>query len=424
MADSQAPISNNALRAIAVRKTGLPSPSGSSISTNGGNTLARFWDNRQSAMRIALDGFPLSSPKTGIGHYTLQLARALAEISPDDHFELISPFPFCDSVVQELQRASITNLILDNPQAASFRRRWWALGLPLFLRQNSFDLFHGTNYEVPLWNRRRNLVTIHDLSLLLHPEYHEPRLVRRARRRLPLMIRSAAKIIAVSESMKQEMCEHLKIRPERIAVTPEAPRENFRPQPLSDTLATRQRLGIEADFMLAVGTIEPRKNLLALVHALDLIVRTTVLRPQLVIAGGEGWLTDELHAFIAASACAERVRFIGYTSDDELRALYSSCRISVYPSFYEGFGLPPLEAMACGAPVIASRIPAIEETVGKAAVLFDPTNSEDLASKIVELWNNQRQRAELSQAGVRHAAEFTWQRTAKLTLNAYREVLL
>ena len=375
-------------------------------------------------MRIALDGFPLSSPKTGIGHYTLQLARALAEISPDDHFELISPFPFCDSVVQELQQASITNLVLNNPQAASFRRRWWALGLPLLLRQNSFDLFHGTNYEVPLWNRRRNLVTIHDLSLLLHPEYHEPRLVRRARRRLPLMIRSAAKIIAVSESMKREMCEHLKIKPERIAVTLEAPRENFRPLPLSETVATRERLGIEADFMLAVGTIEPRKNLLTLVRALDQILRTTALRPQLVIAGGEGWLMDELYAFLAASCCAERVRFIGYTSDDELRALYSSCRISVYPSLYEGFGLPPLEAMACGAPVIAGRIPVIEETVGRTAVLFDPTNSEDLASNIVQLWNNERQRAALSEAGLRHAADFTWQKTARLTLDVYGELLM
>lgn len=374
-------------------------------------------------MRIALDGFPLSSPKTGIGHYTLQLARALAEISPVDNFELISPFPFCDSVVQELQQASIANLRLNHPRAASFRRRWWALGLPLFLRQNSFDLFHGTNYEVPLWNRRRNVLTIHDLSLLLHPEYHEPRLVRRSRRRLPLMIRSAARIIAVSESMKREMCEHLKIRPERIAVTPEAPRENFRPLPLAETLEIRQRLGIEPDFILAVGTIEPRKNLLSLVRAFDQILRTTELRPQLVIAGGEGWLMDELYSFIAKSGNAERVRFIGYTTDDELRALYSSCRISVYPSLYEGFGLPPLEAMACGAPVIASRIPAIEETVGQAAVLIDPTNVQELASSISQLWNDDRQRAQLSEAGLRHAAEFTWQRTARLTLDVYGEVL-
>ena len=132
---------------------------------------------------------------------------------------------------------------------------------------------------------------------------------------------------------------------------------------------------------------------------------------------------DELDSFIAKSGSAERVRFIGYTTDAELRALYSSCRISVYPSLYEGFGLPPLEAMACGAPVIASRIPAIEETVGKAAVLIDPTNVEELAGKIVQLWNDEGQRAQLSEAGPRHAAKFTWQRTARLTLDVYGEVL-
>ena len=374
-------------------------------------------------MRVALDGFPLSTPKTGIGHYTLQLARALAEISPADEFELISPFPFSDSVVDELQQASLANLILNNPQTASFRRRWWALGLPLFLRKNSFDLFHGTNYEVPLWNRRRNVLTIHDLSLLLHPEYHEPRLVRRARRRLPLMIRAAAKIIAVSESMKREMVEHLKINADRIVVTPEAPRQNFRPLPLAETLAIRERHGIEADFILAVGTIEPRKNLMTLTRALDHIVRTTALRPQLVVAGGEGWLMEGLYSFIAASSCAGRVRFIGYTSDDELRALYSSCRISVYASLYEGFGLPPLEAMACGAPVIASRIPAIEETVGDVALLVDPHDVAALARAIVQLWNDEELRAERSAAGLRRAAEFSWQETASLTLDVYREML-
>ena len=373
-------------------------------------------------MRIALDGFPLSSLRTGIGHYTFELARAVARIAPNHSFELISPLPFDDSVVAELQRASTPNLTLNNPQPTSFRRRWWAIGLPLFLRKNSFDVFHGTNYEVPLWNRQRNVLTIHDLSILLHPEYHEPKLVRRARRRLPLMVRSAGMIIAVSESTKREICEQLKIKPGRIFVTPEAPRQNFWPVPVSETIATRERLGIDADFILSVGTIEPRKNLLTLVRAFDQILRTTELRPQLVVAGGEGWLMDELYSFIRTSDISDRVRFLGYTSDEVLRELYSSCRICVYPSLYEGFGLPPLEAMACGAPVITSRIPAIMETVGSAAVLIDPHNVADLAHSLIDLWNDEQQRSNLSLAGLKRAAEFTWERTAKLTLDAYHEL--
>jgi glycosyltransferase involved in cell wall biosynthesis len=373
-------------------------------------------------MRVALDGFPLSSPRTGIGHYTFELATALARTAPQHSFELISPIPFADSVVQELQQASPPNLALHNAQPTSLSRRWWAIGLPLFLRKNSFEIFHGTNYEVPLWNRQRNVLTIHDLSLLLHAEYHEARLVRRAQRRLPLMVRSAAKIIADSESIKREICENLRVKPERVAVTPPAPRRSFFPAPDSETLATRELLGIETDFILSVGTIEPRKNLLTLVRALDQILRTTELRPQLVIAGGEGWLMDELYSFIRSSGIGDRVRFTGYTSDEALRTLYSSCRVCVYPSLYEGFGLPPLEAMACGAPVITSRIPAIVETVGSAAALIDPHSVTDLAQNIVELWNDEHARTRLSQAGLKRAAEFTWERTAKLTLDVYDEV--
>jgi glycosyltransferase involved in cell wall biosynthesis len=372
-------------------------------------------------MRVALDGFPLSAPKTGVGHYTFELARTLAEISPNDTFELISPFPFTDTVIQELQKTALPNLILNNP--TGYRRRWWAIGLPLFLRQNSFDVFHGTNYDVPLWSRKRNVLTIHDLSLQLHPQFHEAKLVRRARKRLPLMIRCAALVIAVTESIKCEICEHLKVKPERVVVTPEAPRKIFRPLAASETSAVRQRLGIRQDFILSVGTIEPRKNLLTLVRAFDRILRTTSLTPQLVIAGGKGWLMEDFYSFIRSSGTGENIRLIGYTSDYDLRALYSSCRVCVYPSLYEGFGLPPLEAMACGAPLITSQIPAITETVGNSAVLVDPLNVEEIASSIVKLWSDPSERNRLSQAGIDRAARFTWEQTAKLTFEVYRELV-
>ena len=374
-------------------------------------------------MRVALDGFPLSSPKTGIGHYTFELARSLAQLAPGDRFDLISPIPFTAAAASEIEKASLPNLGFFNPRATSFRRHWWAVGLPLYLRQSPVDLFHGTNYEVPLWNRSHNVVTIHDLSILLHPEHHERHLVRRARRRLPLMVRSAAMIIAVTESIKREIVEHLGVKPERVAVTPEAPRRTFHRIPITETLATRKQLEIEDDFLLFVGTVEPRKNLLTLVRALDDVLRNTSLRPQLVIAGGKGWLTDELDAFMETSGVKERVRFIGYTSDEDLRALYSACRVCVYPSLYEGFGLPPLEAMACGAPVITSRIPAIEETVGSAAILVEPTDVAALAKSIVEVWNDPQHRDHLSAAGLTRAAKFTWERTAELTLEVYRDLL-
>lgn len=374
-------------------------------------------------MRVGLDGFPLGSQKTGVGHYTFELACALARIAPSDEFELVSPIPFTDSLHEELKHNSPSNLRAINPRITALRRRWWAVGLPLYLRRASLDLFHGTNYEVPLWNRRRAVVTIHDLSILLHPDSHPRPLVPRARHRLPLMARSAAKIITVTESMKREICDHLGIKPEKVAVTPEAPRRTFWQVPVEQTVETRRRLRIDDEFILFVGTIEPRKNLLTLVRAFDYVLRNTSLRPQLVIAGGEGWLMDELFSFVDKSGIGARLRFTGYLTDEDLRALYSSCRICIYPSLYEGFGLPPLEAMACGAPVIASRIPALVETLGSAARMVDPADVQALARGIIELWEDQEQRRQFSSAGLQRAATFSWETTARLTLEVYHEVL-
>ncbi|HEX8491832.1 MAG TPA: glycosyltransferase family 1 protein [Pyrinomonadaceae bacterium] len=375
-------------------------------------------------MRIGLDGIPLGEIKTGIGHYTFELARSLALLAPADEFEIISPFPYVAALDDDSEQALPLNLRLVQAKVDRLRRRrWWSIGLPLYVKRASFALFHGTNYNVPLWNSCRTILTIHDLSLFLYPETHEEHLVRRARLRLPLMARTATTIITPSESVRREVCEHLSIKPDKIIAIPEAARRLFRPVPLAETVEVRRRLKIEDEFILFVGTIEPRKNLLTLARAFDEIHRTTLLRPQLVIAGKEGWLTGELFSYLKSTETRERVRFTGYVSDDDLRALYSSCRVFVYPSLYEGFGLPPLEAMACGAPVITSRIPSIMETVGDAARLVAPTDFRELAQSIIRVLEDTGERDHLSSAGLERAAGFSWERTAAATLNVYREVL-
>lgn len=375
-------------------------------------------------MRIGLDGIPLGEVKTGVGHYTFELARSLASLAPADEFELISPFPYVAADGDESEQTLPSNLRIVQAQVNPLRRRrWWSIGLPLYIKRASFVLFHGTNYNVPLWNRCRTILTVHDLSLLLYPETHEEHLVRRARLRLPVMARTATAIITPSESVRREVCEHLGIKPERVVAIPEAARRTFRPLPLAETIAVRRRLKIEDEFILFVGTIEPRKNLLALARAFDEIHRTTRLHPQLVIAGKEGWLTGELFSYLKSAEIRERVRFTGYVSDDDLRALYSSCRAFVYPSLYEGFGLPPLEAMACGAPVITSRIPSIIETVGDAARLVSPTDFRELTQGIIRVLEDSGEREHLSLAGLQRAAGFSWERTAAASLDVYRQAL-
>ncbi len=370
-------------------------------------------------MRIGIDGIPLATPKSGIGHYTFELARGLAQLEPEEEFELIAPVPLELAAGGDLP----PNLRAVHSPVNALRRRWWTIGLPLYIRQNTLTLFHGTNYNVPLWQRCPTVVTIHDLSLLLHSDTHPEHLVRRARRRLPTMTRIATRIITDSESVKGEICAHLGVAPEKIRAVPLAPRRAFRTMGEAHARTTRQRLGVADEFVLFVGTVEPRKNLVTLVRAFDELLRTTDLRPQLVIAGQKGWLTEDLFSHVERSAVTERILFTGYVSDEDLAMLYSTCRVCVYPSLYEGFGLPPLEAMACGAPVITSRIPVMIETVAAAARLITPTDVSALTAALVELLTDADARRHYSAAGLRRAAEFTWERTARMTFEIYREVL-
>jgi glycosyltransferase involved in cell wall biosynthesis len=374
-------------------------------------------------MLIGIDGIPLSYLKTGVGHYTFEVARCLALDSPQDEFELISPHPFVAQPGDENEPEWPSNLSAVRVHANLLERRWWSIGLPLYIRRHPLALFHGTNFEVPVWKGCPTVMTIHDLSVLLYPETHEKRFVRRSRLLLPHMSRRATMIVTPSESVRREVCEHLRGAPERVVAVPEAARRLFHPIRLEQTLATRERFGVEDEFLLYVGTIEPRKNLLTLVRAFDRLLRTTRHGPQLVIAGKKGWLTDDLYAYIKNSEAATRILFTGYVTDEELRALYSSCRAFVYPSLYEGFGLPPLEAMACGAPVIASDIASIREAVGKAARLVDPKDVDALARSIVRLLEDDKERQHLSAAGLKRAAKFTWERTARSIREVYEEAI-
>ena len=374
-------------------------------------------------MHIGLDGYPLCEPLTGVGHYTFELARALARNYPKSQFELIAPFKFDAFVLGQTQCENLPNLKLINLNLSSVRGRWWSLDLPRYIRRAALDLFHGTNYELPLWNRRRSVVTVHDLSSLRYPELHRKQLARRMRRRLPLTVKLAKAIITPTQAIKQELCAHLKVKPAKVTAIHEAPRASFSPVSREAAAHVRKRLGIEDDFLLFVGTLEPRKNLVTLLKAYAQMVRDTPFHPQMVVAGGEGWLMDETFAMMRDEDVHERLCLTGYLNDDDLGALYSSCRAFIYPSLYEGFGLPPLEAMASGAPVISSWTPALAETVGDTAILFDPWDIQSLARAMVALLADESRRADLIEKGRAHAANFSWQRTAELTYDVYQRCM-
>jgi len=375
---------------------------------------------------IAIDALPLTERLTGVGHYTVELAKALALAEPSCSVELLYPSTYPGVETDGFCGNRPLNLNLKRVPVGVVGKHWWSFGLPHYLKSEQragrgFTVFHGTNFDVPLRRPCATVLTIHDLSQLLHAQTHERRRVRRARRRLPLMARVADAIVTPTEAVRSEVCDVLKVDRTKVVAVPEAARSNFYPATAEEICAVRNRLRLPDKFILTVGTLEPRKNLQVLIEAFEQIGTSGYEDLQLVIVGGKGWLTSDIFERIGLSQLKDRISLMDYLHDDDLRAVYSTCAIFVSSSLYEGFGLPPLEAMACGAPVVASRISAHQEILNDAAQLFDPTNPTELAECLRSLMANDAQREALALAGQRRAAAFSWAQTARKTLEVYEQ---
>jgi glycosyltransferase involved in cell wall biosynthesis len=251
---------------------------------------------------------------------------------------------------------------------------------------------------------------------------HEDANVKRGKRRIPVMAHRATLIIAPSEWTRREITQHLKIKDHKLRVIPEAARPHMRPQREDEVQPVLEKHGIRGPFLLYVGTIEPRKNLLTLIRAYDDLIRSTEHRPQLVLAGGRGWLFDEVFNLVEELRLQDQVKFTGYVADADLPALYSAAEAFVYPSLYEGFGLPPLEAMACGAPVITSNVTSLPEVVGTAGLTHAPEDARALSQAMVKLLNDIQMREHFKRAGLERAQQFSWERAARATQAVYDEV--
>jgi glycosyltransferase involved in cell wall biosynthesis len=370
-------------------------------------------------MRIAIDAIPLAAAKTGVGHYTDALAEGLARTHPDHQYDLVSPFEFEFDYNGDKPK----NLNRQHIPVRSIFRKWWLLGLPSLLRIYKVDVFHGTNYCVPVFAPCPTVVTIHDLSLLTQSHTHEAANVKRGKRNMPIMARWARMIIAPSEWTRREVIEKLRVSSEKVRVIYEAAREGMSPLPPQLCQGVLDKYRIQSPYLLYVGTIEPRKNLLTLIRAYDDLLRTTTLRPQLVLAGGRGWLCDEVYKLVEDLKLQDQVNFTGYVEDADLPALYSAAEAFLYPSLYEGFGLPPLEAMACGAPVITSDASSLPEVVGKAGLTHAPTDTRALTAAIAKLLGDETMREHFKREGSKQAAKFSWERAARETQAVYDEVL-
>lgn len=369
-------------------------------------------------MRVALDAIPLVAAKTGIGHYTDALAESLARIHTDHQYTLLSPFDFAFPA----NHGTPSNLSKMYFPVRSVFRKWWLVGLPSMLQISPFDVFHGTNYCIPVFAPCPTVVTVHDLSLFNQSHTHEDDNVRRGKRRIPIMMRRASKIIAPSEWTRREIMEHFHVSAERIRVIQEAARKEMVPLTAEQSAGVLGKHGLTGPFLLFVGTIEPRKNLLVLLRAYHEMLQTTEHRPRLVICGGSGWKNEEVFQLVDELELGEMVRFLGYVADEDLPALYSTAECFLYPSVYEGFGLPPLEAMACGAPVITSNASSLPEVVGEAGLMHPAEDHRALAGLIARLLDDRQAREHYRQAALQRSAQFSWDRAARETQAVYDEV--
>jgi alpha-1,3-rhamnosyl/mannosyltransferase len=285
-----------------------------------------------------------------------------------------------------------------------------------------YDVYHEPNF-LPKPCDLPTVVTVHDLSVLNHPEWHPANRVASYSRDFERGLRQCSHIVTVSEFVRQEIIHTLGWSPERVTVTPNGVRPDLGPLPSAFVAQELRRLGLPPRYLLYLGTLEPRKNLLMLLRAYTSLPLETRTAFPLLLVGNWGWNTDELAAYYDKEARHKNVMHLGYVADEHLGTLYNGARALVFPSFYEGFGLPPVEMLACGGAVLASTAGALVETVGQQACLIDPHDQDGWHKALLRVTLDDAWWQSLRNDAVRAVASWTWENCAARTRGVYRQVL-
>ena len=368
-------------------------------------------------MRIAFDGTTLRAGRTGVGYYTEHLLEELVECVAEDDLVVVSN-RHVETAARLSPRILITGASWRVPRMA-----WLQLLAPGLLTRLRIDVAHFTNGMIPIVSPVPTVVTIHDMSLTMYPGYHPPRRVLLNRPFVDLSAQRADAIITVSESARQDIVRWYGVPPSRVFVVHEAAAPAFRPVTDAATLQrVRATYGLAERFILYVGTIEPRKNLPLLLDAFARRHRSGDLPHQLIVAGPYGWLCAHIERRIEQLGVKDAVRITGYVPFEDLPAIYSLAEMFVFPSVYEGFGLPVVEAMACGTPVVVADVAALAEVGGGAVARVRSFDAEALGDELVRLARDQDRRRHLATLGRARAQTFSWRRAALETLAVYRQV--
>ncbi|MGC9399277.1 MAG: glycosyltransferase family 4 protein [Anaerolineae bacterium] len=370
---------------------------------------------------ITLDLSAAVHRRAGLGRYAASLTCALCPLIPDE----LAVFYNVEQGIEpppEIDHLPTSRVALGYKP---WRMAVWVAQLgrfPFNRLMPDATLFHATEHLLPPLRDVPTVLTVHDLIFRHLPKHHKPLNRWYLNMTMPLYCRRADHIIAVSEATRRDLMDAYDVPLEKITVVPEAAAPRFRPQSQEAVLRARLKYDLPQAFVLYVGTIEPRKNLIRLLEAWAPLYAGHEA-PPLVIVGKHGWLSDDFYAALAKNPSREAVHFTGYVEDEDLPAVYAAATVFTFPSLYEGFGLPPLEAMACGVPVLCSNTSSLPEVVGDAALTIDPSDTEALRSALRRLLRDADLRADLRARGLARAAAFSWARAARETLAVYRSLL-
>lgn len=382
-------------------------------------------------MHIAVDATPLGEQlRAGVATYTLNLLKSLAKLDLKNKYTIYG----VRLAPEELAIKSDNFKIKKMPDIFRFWSVWYSLwyswafwyytGFPVQLFVDKPDIFLSTHPALPLYCPCPKIAVVHDLSFLRDKSFFKSRSQVILRKQLLHVVRRAKVIIAVSESTKKDLINFVKASPEKVAVIYEGyDTDAYKPQFDTDEVkALGQRYGIGGHYVLYVGTLEPRKNISRLIEAFASLKKQGGMQHKLVIAGKKGWFYNDIFQTVTRRGVDNEVVFTGYVPDRDLPLLISGADLFVYPSLYEGFGLPPLEAMACGIPVITSDSSSLPEVVGNAGILVDPHSVDEIAKAMYQVLSNAELREQMQHRGLDRARMFSWEKTAEETLKVFEAI--
>jgi glycosyltransferase involved in cell wall biosynthesis len=365
-------------------------------------------------MRFAVDAHAIGRHLTGNEVYVRTLLKTFNRLAPESEF-------VCYISEDAARNAIPARFTIRQVSRNPFLRLGFDLSMKV--RQDRPDVLH-VQYTAPLACPVPVVATVHDVSFLEHPEYFNRGRAWQLRQTVRRTVMSAARILTGTEYARASILKvYGDLDEDQVVVAPLAAAPEFRPtSKTAAAAAVRDRFRINGPFILCVGDIQPRKNHIGLIRAFERLARNCPQLPhELVIAGKETWFAEHVSEAARASGVGDRIRFCGFVSDPDLLHLYNACDLFVFPSYYEGFGLPVLEAMACGRAVICANTTALPEVADGAAILFDPYGVDEIARAMKDVLVDAELRARMERLGLQRAAYFNWQRTAAITLDVFRE---